>query len=91
MEAICSRDTSSTHYLFELNTGEHIYQAHDDHLSIYNEDGTSAKLIGMLNPAFIRTYHANMNSYAERGKIWIRKELQEFLRVFNDKNAEFGS
>lgn len=89
MDAICNRDTSSTHYLFELNTGEHVYQAYPDPISIYNEDGSPAKLIGMLNPAFIRTYHANMVSYSARGRIWIHRQLQEFLNVFNNKDAEF--
>ncbi|MCQ2009495.1 MAG: hypothetical protein ABF629_08585 [Sporolactobacillus sp.] len=90
MEAICQCDTSNTHYLFELKTGEHVYRAQPSHLSMYNKDGSLAQLIGMLNPAFIRTYHDYISNHAEHGRIWLHQELQNFLKAFNNKDEEYG-
>ncbi|WP_093673771.1 hypothetical protein [Sporolactobacillus nakayamae] len=88
-EAISALDTSSTHYLFELKNGEQVYQAKTDHLSMVNEDGSSAKLIGMLPPVFIRSYHAAMHHHSDHAENWIHQELEKFLTAFNDPNYCF--
>jgi hypothetical protein len=88
-EAISTLDTSSTHYLFELQTGEQVYQAKTDHLSMVNEDGSPAKLIGMLPPVFIRSYHADMHHHSDHAENWIHQELEKFLTAFNNPNYCF--
>lgn len=88
-DAISTLDASNTHYLFEMKSGEQVYQAKSDHLSIYNEDGSSAKLIGMLTPAFIRSYHADMHNHSDQTKNWVYQELEKFLIAFNNVDYSF--
>ncbi|MDN3956803.1 hypothetical protein [Sporolactobacillus laevolacticus] len=83
-EAISTLDTSNTHYLFELKSGEQVYQAKPDHFFLYNEDGSPAKLIGLFEPSFIRSYHADLPNHSDHIKTWIYKELEELLTVFNN-------
>jgi hypothetical protein len=83
-KAISALDTSRTHYLFELKDGKQVYQAKADHLSMINEDGSLAKLIGMLPPVFIRSYHGALHHHADHAESWIHQELEKFLTAFND-------
>jgi hypothetical protein len=88
-KAISVLDTSRTHYLFELKDGKQVYQAKADHLSMINEDGSLAKLIGMLPPVFIRSYHAALHHHSDHAESWIHQELEKFLTAFNDPDYSF--
>ncbi|MFT8312584.1 MAG: hypothetical protein ABF629_15620 [Sporolactobacillus sp.] len=88
-EAISALDTRRTHYLFELKNGNQVYVANTDHLSMINGDGSPAKLIGMLPPVFIRSYHAAMHHHSDHAENWIHQELGKFLTAFNNPDYSF--
>ncbi|MFC6385948.1 hypothetical protein ACFP7A_04970 [Sporolactobacillus kofuensis] len=88
-DAITTLDTSSTHYLYELKSGEQVYQARHDLCFMQNEDGSPAKLIGLFEPSFIRSYHVELSNHLDHVKTWINQELEEFLIAFNNPDYEF--